>query len=192
MSVTLKKGDAVSLSKDTVVSNISVGLGWSSSKYQDDDYDLDASCFILQKNGMTRYEDDFVFYNNVTCHNGSVRHSGDNLTGSSGNVDNEVITVDLKGLPAYATSIVFVVTIFEAERRMQNFGIIDSGFIRVVDNNTRQEILRYDLKEKFGDVSTVIAGEIYKDDSVWKFHAIGQGVKEGLEGLCEKYGIEVE
>lgn len=192
MSITLKKGDSVSLSKDVIVNNISVGLGWSSSKYADDDYDLDASCFILQKNDMTRYEDDFVFYNNDSSHNGSVHHSGDNVKGSSGNVDDETIIVDLAKLPAYASKIVFIVTIFEAERRMQNFGIIDKSYIRVVNSYNGVEILRYDLKEKFGDASTVIAGEIYKDGEAWKFHAVGEGISDGLEGLCAKYGIEVE
>jgi len=191
MSVSLNKNDVVSLSKDVVVNDISIGLGWSSSKYSEDEYDLDASCYILQKNGLTRYEDDFVFYGNKKSHNGSIVHSGDNTTGSSGNVDDEVIIVKFNELPTYAERIVIVVSIYEAERRMQNFGIIDSAHIRVVDNFRGEEILRYNLKEKFGNASAIKVAELYRDKSEWKFHAIGEGYEGGLAKLCEEYGIEV-
>lgn len=192
MSVKLGKGGTIVLSKDKVVNNIAVGLGWSSSAYAEDDYDLDASCFILQKNGMTRYEEDFVFYNNPKSKNNSVRHSGDDMHGSSGNADDETILVELKSLPSYAEKLVFVVTIFEAERRMQNFGLISKAYIRVVDLYSNEEIVRYELNEKFEKETGIIAGEIYKDGSEWKFHAVGEGVQNGLAELCEKYGLEVE
>lgn len=191
MAVRLSKGDRVSLSKDRVVTNILVGLGWSSSSFSDDDYDLDASCFILQKNGITRYEEDFVFYGNKTSKNGSVQHSGDNLHGSSGNSDDETIVVDLAKLPSYADRLVFVVSIYEAERRMQNFSIMSKAYIRVVDQTTGEEILRYDLKDKFDVESCIIPGEIYKEGSEWKFHAVGQGAG-GLADLCKMFGLEVE
>lgn len=106
--------------------------------------------------------------------------------------DDEVIKVVLNKLPKYAEKVVFCVTIHEAERRMQNFGMVENSFIRVVDDNTGCEIARYDLKEKFGDSTAIIAGEIYRDGSGWKFHAVGDGFNGGLFDLCEKFGIEVK
>ena len=192
MSVSLKKGDKVALSKDSVVNKISVCLGWDTAKYDDDgDFDLDASAFAVGKTGLTRFDEDFVFYNNLEHPSGGIIHSGDNLTGT-GDGDDEVIKVILSKLPKYVDKIVFCVTIHEAARRMQNFGMVENSYIRIVDDITGREIMRYDLKEKFGNSTTIIAGEIYKDESEWKFHAVGEEVVGGLFDLCEKFGIEVK
>lgn len=191
MSVSLKKGDKVALSKDSKVNEVSVCIGWDVSRYDDGDVDLDVSAFILNKNGMTRCDEDFIFYNNLRHPSGSVIHSGDNLTGN-GDGDDEVIKVVLAKLPKYADRIVFCVTINDADRRMQNFEMVDNAFIRVVDDNTGNEILRYDIAEKFGDSTSITAGEIYKDGNEWKFHAVGTGHSGGLMEFCEKYGIEVQ
>ncbi len=191
MSVSLQKGDRLTLSKDNVVGKVSVGIGWDVAKFEEDGtFDLDASAFILGKNGMTRCDEDLVFYNNLRHPTGSVIHSGDNLTGD-GDGDDEVIKVDLNSLPKYAEKIVFCVTIHEANRRMQNFGMVENSYIRVVDDSTKKEIARYDLREDFSNDIAVIAGEIYKDDSEWKFHAVGDGFRGDLMALCNKYGIEV-
>lgn len=192
MSVSLNKGDRVELSKDSRVNAVSVCLGWDTAKYDDDgDFDLDVSAFVIGRNGMTRRDEDFIFYNNLQHPSGGITHSGDNLTGG-GDGDDEVIKVVLNKLPKYAEKVVFCVTIHEAERRMQNFGMVENSFIRVVDDNTGSEITRYDLKEKFGDSTAIIAGEIYRDGSGWKFHAVGDGFNGGLFDLCEKFGIEVK
>lgn len=191
MSVNLKKGDRVALSKDSKVDEVSVCIGWDTARYDNDgDFDLDASAFILSKTGMTRCDEDFIFYNNLRHPSGSVIHSGDNLTGA-GDGDDEVIRVNLSKLPRYAEKIVFCVTIHEAARRMQNFGMVENSYIRIVDDRTRNEIIRYDLKERFGDKTAIIAGEIYKDGSEWKFHAVGDGFAGDLFAMCEKFGIEV-
>lgn len=190
MSVSLSKGQAVTLTKDSTINNISVRLGWETSRYDDGDFDLDASCFAIQKNGMTRRDEDFVFYGNLKHPSGSIIHSGDDLVGG-GNKDNEIIRVKLSEIPSYVDKIVFVVTIYEAERRMQNFGMVDNSFIRVVDDFSGKEVLRYDLKEKFGDATAIEIGEIYRDGHDWKFHATGTGFAGGLENLCEKFGVEI-
>lgn len=191
MSVSLQKGDRVALSKDSRVNKVSVCIGWDIAKYDDDGaFDLDASAFILNKNGMTRCDEDFVFYNNLKHPTGSVIHSGDNLTGM-GDGDDEIIKVDLSKLPKYADKVVFCVTIHEANRRMQNFGMVENSFIRIVDDTTHKEIMRYDLKEHFGDKTSIIAGEIYRDGTEWKFHAVGEGFSGDLMTMCEKFGIEV-
>ena len=191
MSVSLIKGEAVTLAKDSTVNNISVRLGWDTAKYDDDgDFDLDASCFVIQKNGKTRRDEDFIFYGNLQHPTGSIVHSGDDTTGG-GDKDNEIIKIKLSGIPSYAEKVVFVVTIYEAERRMQNFSMVEKSFIRIVDDYTGKEILRYDLKEKFGEATAIEVGEIYRDGRNWKFHATGNGFVGGLATICNKFGIEV-
>lgn len=189
--VNLVKGQKVDLTKGNEgLKQIVVGLGWDVNKYDGDNFDLDSSAFLLGANGKVTNDKDFVFFNNLRHPSGAVVHMGDNLTGD-GDGDDEVIKVVLSKIPKYAEKIVFCVTIHEAERRMQNFGMVDNSFIRVVDDNTRREILRYDLKEKFGNSTAIIAGEIYRDGTEWKFHAVGDGFNGGLFDLCEKFGIEV-
>ena len=100
--------------------------------------------------------------------------------------------MDLEKLPNYVNRVVFCVTIFEAERRMQNFGMVENSYIRIMNDTTGNEIMRYDLKEKFGNSTAIIAGEIYRDESKWKFHAVGEGRDGGLSELCKEFGVEVE
>lgn len=190
--VSLVKGQKVDLTKGNAgLKKILVGLGWDTNKYDGDDFDLDASAFLLDKNGKVTTDKDFVFFNNLVHPSGAVKHMGDNLTGS-GDGDDEQIIVDLAKIPENIEKIAFTVTIYEADSRMQNFGMVENSFIRVVDDNTGSEITRYDLKEKFGDSTAIIAGEIYRDGSGWKFHAVGDGFNGGLFDLCEKFGIEVK
>jgi len=191
MSVTLTKGGKITLTKDKTVNNISVRLGWETAKYSGEEMDLDASCFALQKNGKTKRDEDFVFYGNLEHPSGGIIHSGDDKSGG-GDKDNEVIRVRLSELSSYVDKIVFAVTIYEAERRMQNFSMVENAFIRVVDDSTGNEIVRYNLKEKFDSATSVEVGEIYRDGNDWKFHATGNGFNGGLAEICKQFGIEVE
>lgn len=191
MPVSLSKGEKITLTKDSTVESLSVCLGWDTSKYDDDNFDLDALCFVLQNNGKTRKDEDFIFYGNLEHPSGGIKHSGDDLVGG-GDKDNEIIKINLSKVPLYASKIVFYVSIYEAARRMQNFSMVDKSFIRIVDNYSGKEIVRYDLQERFGNSTIIEVGEIYRDEKEWKFHAIGDGYKATLEELCNKYGIEVE
>lgn len=190
--VSLVKGQKIDITKgNTGLKKITIGLGWDTNKYDGDNFDLDSSAFLLGSNGKVTDNKDFVFFNNLVHPSGSVKHMGDNLTGA-GDGDDEQIIVNLPEVPSNIEKIAFAVTIYEADSRMQNFGMVENSFIRVVDDNTGSEITRYDLKEKFGDSTAIIAGEIYRDGSGWKFHAVGEGFNGGLFDLCEKFGIEVK
>ena len=190
--VSLKKGDKVVLTKTYPISKIVVGLGWSVNKKGNEDFDLDASAFLLSGNNKVANNADFIFYGNKAHSSGSVEHMGDNLTGSSGENDDEQIKINLKSVPGNINKIVFVVTIYEAEKRGQDFGQVSSAFIRVFDEENSRELVRYDLAEKFSTETAVICGELYKDGSEWSFDAIGNGFTGGLKGLCEKYGVAIE
>lgn len=192
--VTLDKGQRVSLTKDHPgLKHVQICLGWDTNMYDGDDFDLDASVFLLTDIGKVNNENDFIFYYNKQHPTGAVIHMGDNRTGS-GDGDDEVINIDFTKLPEYCTQIAVVVTIYEAEKRSQNFGMVDNAYIRLVDSNTKEEILRYDLSDS-EDTSLSTAVEfsrLYQKDGEWKFKAVGQGFSGGLKIMCNKFGVDTK
>ena len=193
MPISLKKGQKVSLTKENPgLKNVVVGIGWDINAFDTGgDFDLDAAAFCLTDSGKVSDQKDFVFYGNLTHPSGAIQHMGDNLTGA-GDGDDEQIKIDLSKIPANITKIAFTVTIYEAEERRQNFGQVSNAFVRIVNEATGQEILRYDLGEDFSIETAVVFGELYKNGNEWKFNAIGNGVAKDLEGLCGLYGVQVK
>jgi tellurium resistance protein TerD len=192
MAVSLKKGQKVDLTKGNPgLSNILIGLGWDTNKYDGGaDFDLDASAFLLGDNGKVTSDDDFVFYGNLAHKSGAVEHTGDNLTGE-GEGDDEQIKVDLSKIPANISKVAFVVTIYDYDTRKQNFGQVSNSFIRVVDEKSNTELIRFDLGEDFSIETAIIVAEIYRHNGEWKFNAIGSGFQGGLGALCQNFGVNV-
>ena len=189
MGVSLSKGGNVSLSKtDPDMKNVLIGLGWDVRTTDGQDYDLDASVFLLAENGKVRNDLDFIFYNNLRSTDGSVEHTGDNRTGK-GDGDDESIKIKLDKIPADVTKIVFVVTIHDATVRRQNFGQVEGAFIRLVNDDTQIEVTRYDLTEDASTETAMLFGELYRHNGEWKFRAVGQGYADGLASVCAQYGI---
>jgi len=193
MPVSLQKGQKVSLTKGNPgLSKVVVGLGWDVNQFDTGgDFDLDAAAFMLTDSGKVSKSEDFVFFGNLTHPSGSVQHMGDNLTGA-GDGDDEQIKVDLSKVPANISKVAFTVTIYDAEIRHQNFGQVNNAFIRIYDETTGEELLRYDLGEDFSIETAAVFGELYKNGSEWKFNAIGSGYQGGLAALCANYGVDVE
>lgn len=192
MAVSLSKGQKVDLTKGNPgLSKIIVGLGWDTNKYDGGaDFDLDAAAFLLAANGKVASDSDFVFYGNLKHSSGGVEHMGDNLTGE-GDGDDEQIKVNLAAVPASVDKIGFTVTIYEAESRKQNFGQVSNAYIRIVDETSNVELIRYDLGEDFSVETAVVVGELYRNNGEWKFNAIGSGFQGGLKALCQNYGVNV-
>jgi tellurium resistance protein TerD len=193
MSISLSKGQRIDLTKtNPLLTKAIVGLGWDVNKYSTgDDYDLDASAFLLYEDGRARGIEDFVFYNNPKAPNGSVYHTGDNRTGQ-GDGDDEQIIIDFSLLPSNAQRIGITVTIHDAEARRQNFGHISNAFVRLVNEQTNEEILRYDLGEDFSLETAVVVCELYRHNGEWKFQAIGSGFQGGLSAICRNYGLDAQ
>ncbi|MCI8513130.1 MAG: TerD family protein [Lachnospiraceae bacterium] len=193
MPVCLTKGQKVSLTKGNPgLAKVMVGLGWDRNEYDTGgDFDLDAAAFLLTDSGRVSRPEDFVFFGNLKHPSGSVEHMGDNLTGE-GEGDDEQIRIDLSAVPAGITKIAFTVTIYEAEARRQNFGQISRAFIRICNEATGEEMVRYDLGEDFSIETAAVFGELYKHNDEWKFNAIGSGYQGGLAALCANYGVDVE
>ena len=189
MALTLQKGGNLSLSKtDPTLTNVLIGLGWDPRATDGQDFDLDASAFLLGASGKVRSEADFIFYNQLKSADGSVEHTGDNRTGA-GDGDDEVVKVDLARVPADVDKIVFVVTIHEADARKQNFGQVGGSFIRVVNEKSSAEVVRYDLAEDASTETAMVFAELYRNAGERKFRAIGQGYAGGLKAVANSYGM---
>ena len=183
MAINLEKGQRVNVDLPQFV----VGLGWdANSSNTGQDFDLDASVFVLGENRKILSDSHFVFYNNLKSPNGAVEHTGDNLTGD-GDGDDESIKIDLSKIDTNATEICFVVTIHDAEERRQNFGQVRNSFVRIYNPNTNEEILKYELEEDFSIETAVEFGRLYKRNGEWKFEAVGVGQKGGLGDYLNKY-----
>ena len=191
MPVNLSKGQKVSLTKGNPgLKNILAGLGWDVNAFDSGgDFDLDAAAFMLGADGKCPSENEFIFYGNREHPSGAVIHMGDNLTGA-GEGDDEQIRVDLSKVPGNIERIAFTVTIYDAEARRQNFGQISNAFIRLEDEATGTEMIRYDLGEDFSIETAIVVGELYKHNGEWKFNAIGSGFQGGLAALCGHFGID--
>lgn len=193
MPVNLQKGQKVSLTKAAPgLTNVVVGLGWDINQFDTGgDFDLDTAAFLLTDAGKVSKTEDFVFYGNLTHPSGCAQHMGDNLTGA-GDGDDEQIKVNLSLVPENLTKIAFTVTIYEAESRRQNFGQVNNAFIRIYNEATGEELLRYDLGEDFSIETAAVFGEMYKHNGEWKFNAIGSGYQGGLAALCSNFGVDIE
>ncbi|MEO6703006.1 MAG: TerD family protein [Jatrophihabitantaceae bacterium] len=191
MAVSLTKGANVSLSKEAPgLTAVVVGLGWDARTTTGTDFDLDASAILVKADGKVLSDKHFIFFNNKTSPEGSVEHTGDNLTGE-GDGDDESIKVNLAAVPAEADKIVFPVSIYDAESRSQGFGQVRNAFIRIVNQSGGAEITRYDLSEDASTETAMVFGELYRAGSDWKFRAVGQGYASGLTGIARDYGVGV-
>ena len=195
MSVNLSKGGKVSLAKAaeqagvSTLTQVTVGLGWDVNRYDGGaGFDLDASAFMCGADGKCANESGFIFYGNKQ--GAGVTHTGDNTTGD-GDGDDEQIVVDLNAVPADVQKIAFTVTIDQADTRRQNFGMVEDSYIRVVDEATGTELVRYDLGEDYSIETAVVVAELYRNGAEWKFNAIGSGFQGGLAALCNNYGLAV-
>lgn len=200
MSVSLQKGQKVSLSKDHAgLSKIIVGLGWDEAQQSSKGLfgsllggsshqaiDCDASAFLLQ-NGKIVDKSDVVYYGNLNHKSRTVMHQGDNLTGA-GEGDDEQIVIDLASVPQEYDRIVIVANIYQAVQRRQHFGMIRNAFIRLVDARNNNEMCKYNLTDDYSGMTAIIFGEVYRHNGEWKFNAIGQGTNDpGLGELSQRY-----
>eukprot|EP01112_Ceratiomyxa_fruticulosa_P020963 TRINITY_DN727_c0_g2_i2.p1 TRINITY_DN727_c0_g2~~TRINITY_DN727_c0_g2_i2.p1 ORF type:complete len:385 (+),score=103.01 TRINITY_DN727_c0_g2_i2:96-1157(+) len=190
--VSLQKGGNMSLSKAAPGLTICrVGLGWDVRQTSGAQFDLDASVFLCRADGKVRGPQDFIFYNNLRSPDGSIFHHGDNLTGA-GEGDDEQVTIDLSRVPPEIEKLVFAVSIYEADKRQQNFGMVQHAFVRVVrTDGPEQEIVRFDLTEEASMYNCMLFGELYRYSGEWKFRAVGQGFSGGLKQLGDMFGINL-
>lgn len=196
MSVNLQKGQKVDLTKGNAgLKTLVVGLGWDEAPKKfslfgkrDEDIDCDASALLINANtGKLMGPVDVVYYGQLMHRSGAIRHCGDNLTGA-GDGDDEQIIVELTKVPADFSKIVFVVTIYQAVERRQNFGMIRNAFIRIVDADNGTELCKYNLSENYDGKTAMVFGEVYRHNGEWKFGAVGEPTNDnGIAQIAARF-----
>lgn len=195
MSVNLQKGQKVDLTKDNAgLKTLVVGLGWDEAPKKfslfskQEDIDCDASAILINaQTGKLYGPIDVVYYGQLMHRSGAIRHCGDNLTGA-GDGDDEQIIVELTKVPQDYSKIIFVVTIYQARERKQQFGMIKNAFIRIVDADTGKELCKYNLSENYEGKTAMIFGEVYRYNGEWKFGAIGEPTNDnGISEIAARY-----
>lgn len=191
MAVSLVKGGNVSLTKEAPTMSVAmVGLGWDARVTDGAEFDLDASVFMVGEDGKVLSDASFIFFNNKVSQCASVEHQGDNRTGE-GDGDDEQVKITLSKVPTEVKKLVFAVTIYDAENRKQNFGMVSNSFMRVYNNDNNTEIARFDLSEDASTETAMIFGELYRHGAEWKFKAVGQGFAGGLGALAAQHGVNI-
>lgn len=186
-TINLSKGAKVDLTKTNPgVTAFQVGLGWNPNTAVGGTFDVDVSAFILGEDGKRLSDKHFVYYNNLASPSGSVTHNGDNTTGE-GDGDDETLVIDFSKATVEEKKIVFVVTIHEAVAKNQNFGQVGGSYIRICNNATGEELVKFDLNEDYSAEKAMIFGELYEKDGEWKFSAVGTGTEGGLEDYLNQY-----
>lgn len=198
MSVSLQKGQKVSLTKDNGgLNKIVVGLGWDEMQTKSSglaglfggkkqSIDCDASALLLT-NGKLMKKEDLVYFGNLKHSSHAVNHMGDNLTGE-GDGDDEQIAIELSKIPPNYDRIVIVVNIYQADKRKQHFGMIENAFCHLIDARNNQELCKYNLTDNYSGMTSLIFGEVYRYNDEWKFSAIGQGTSDvGLGALIARF-----
>jgi tellurite resistance protein TerA len=184
MGMIIQKGQKTDVTKNNKnIKKITIGLGWDTGS----EFDIDAAAFILNNNGKTDSDNEFVFYNNNNWGNGAVIHSREN-----GIADKEEIKIEISKIPEKVSKIAFTATIYDFESRRQSFGQIKKIYIRVINGETGEEILRYNIEDNLSLETAIVYGELYRYNGEWKFNPIGSGYNGGLKSLCKDFGVEVE
>lgn len=183
MAISLQKGQRVQIG----LTKAGVGLGWDPNEGTGQDYDLDASIFMVGSNGKIPQDEFFVFYNNQASPDRAVASSGDDRTGGKSEGDDETLTIDFPKIDSRITEMIVVVTIHEAEARKQNFGQVRNSFIRIYNSTNDEEICKYELGEDFSIETAVEFGRFYKKEGGWRFEAVGKGYPGGLNHFVKKY-----
>jgi stress response protein SCP2 len=199
MAINLEKGQRISLEKEVPgLTKVMCGLGWDVAEAKKGflsmfsgtkDFDLDASVLCLNGRGKVAGQKDVIYYGNLSHTSGGITHLGDNLTGA-GAGDDEQVLVDLAKVPSTIQKLVFVVNIYDAYGRKQDFSQVRNAFVRLVNLDGNREIARYRLSDgDYHGQTSMIMAELFRDDQgKWQMEAIGQGYHvQNLQELVGKY-----
>lgn len=183
------KGQKADITKNNPsIKNLLVGMGWNTAA----GVDVDFSAFLLRANGKTAGDQDLIFYSNPKDVSGSIQLASGNKRSFAGKTDTEQVLIAISDVPQTIERISFTLTIYDGEAKRQNFSSVNDAYIRVIDEGTGREILRYDLGKNFSIETAIVVGDLYRYNGEWKFNAIGSGYSGGLAALCNSFGIEVK
>lgn len=188
-TVTLKRGANVPLKTiNPSLTQLLVRLGWNAGQQVGAELDLDAMAFMLTAQGTVRNDQDLIFYNNLKSACGAVLHGG---AVPAMMIGEETIEIDLTAVSAEIERVIFTMSIYDAEGRSQHFGMLKEAYVCLVNQVTGHEMVRYDLSEAHNHETAMIFGQLYRHQDGWRFRAVGQGFKDGIEALARHYGVSI-
>lgn len=192
MSISLKDKDTLNLTENTPsLRKIIVGAGWDLDQFEGrQPLDVDLACFLLDAKEQTREDEDFVFYNNLEAADGAISHKGDNRTGI-GEGDDEIVFVNLESVPMNVAKITFVAAIYEGPENGYDFSQVKNAYIRMYDEESKQELARYNLTRDFAGEQAVIFGSLIRMGDKWEFETLGEAAEGGLGGIAQKFGLMI-
>ena len=205
-----KSGERFNLSKsDGGLVNVRIGLGWSANEDPNGpDFDLDVSAFMISNDFKIPDDGFFVFYgsdnkgkdaeNNMRplSQDGALLGAVDERVGGGDALgDTEDMILDLLKVDSRVEQIIIAVTICKyphddkRDRRTLslNFGMVEGCYLRIINEISSAEIMRYTLSENFKDEDAVEFGRLYRIGGEWEFEALGRGSQGSLPALIEQY-----
>lgn len=190
----VRLGDDINLlGKDLTLRKIVIGAGWDLNAFGTDSLDIDLSVFLLDKNGQTRVDEDFVFYNQKETLGGGVKHGGDSRTGA-GDGDDESIAIDLQSLPFDIMKVQIVISIYKGYEKEQHLSQVRNAYLRIVNADTKHEVCRYLLDEVLADheETAVLIGALNREGPKWHFKPEADFVEGGLGATARRYGLLIK
>lgn len=187
MPISMKKAGSTCFADKTETGNkIMIGLNWGMD--QNSQVDLDVSAFLLGRNRKLLSDDHLIFYNNLQSPDMSVQHTGDNRSGEEEwdeGGDNEMILINLDDVDSRVTEIFITVSIYDGIPRAHHFGMLSGAYVRILDVDKDQEILRYNLGEKNPTDNALVFGRLLREKGEWSFEPVGSGSTRELQGYVD-------
>ena len=182
----LQKGGSINIKeKAPSLKKALVGAGWDVNEQEGgQSFDLDLTAVLVGTDGKAK---DVVYYGNLDAK--GVHHTGDNITGE-GDGDDEQVEVKLEEVDAAVTKVLFLVNIYEAKSKGQNFGMVKSSFVRVADADANQELARHDLQKEYDGKTGVVVAELNRAGDTWEFKAVAEGVDGSIDEILTSKGLK--
>ena len=191
----LQKGESYDITQiDSGLRIALVKAGWEAPEKTEDvhDVDIDISAFLINQHGRVSRDQDFVFYNNPTGGEGSIKHQGDDQETETSDGDKEAFEVDLNNLPYDIERIIFAISIHNARDRRQSFRIVKNAYFRICNKDTGQEALRYNFSLDEKDAMALTALELERDVTTgWNIKALEEKHEDSLYGIARDLGVNV-
>ena len=194
MSISLEKGQRISLEKNgNTLDKVCVGVNWGAIEKKGFfgtkkvAVDLDASVSLHAADNKLV---DVVYFSQLKSKDGSVQHSGDDLTGDldgDDGLDNEIITIELNKVPAGVEKIAIILNSFQG----QDFASIPFASVRLYEGTPSRVdsiMASYNIanEPKFKGSVSMVLGTLYRHNKDWKFRAVGEVTSDKrLEGSIE-------
>lgn len=192
----LSKGQKLNIAeKAPSLKNLLVGMGWDVNKSGGADFDLDVTVALCDANSKLKDANHLVYYSNLDFKKSDgtvvVKHSADDLTGgTSEKGDDEFVNLHLDQMPDDVQNIYIFGNIYEAKDRKQDYGMVNSSYLRLVDGDTEVEFARHDLQKEYAGKTAIMLAKLYRMGADWKIEVLAEGTDGTIRDVLKTYNLE--